>query len=101
MEASEGFHDQPPAFAVPSRPTNGESPPMSRGPFQPGDSCNQYKIVRSLGQGGFGHVYEAVREFKVLSAGMLQPFGQNVALTCLVVDQANDPERLQRLNLEA
>jgi serine/threonine protein kinase len=74
---------------------------MSRGPFQPGDVCNQYKIVRSLGVGGFGHVYEAVRQFKMLAGGILQPFGQNVALKCLVTDQADDPDRLQRLNLEA
>lgn len=74
---------------------------MRRGPFQPGDRCNQYKIVRSLGAGGMGHVYEAVREFKMVAGGIVQPFGQPVALKCLAVEHADDPDRLQRLNLEA
>lgn len=74
---------------------------MSRGPFSPGDQCNQYRIVRPLGAGGYGCVYEAVREFQIMAKGVVQPFMHGVALKCLQVNRARDAKKLERMNLEA
>jgi hypothetical protein len=80
--------DPRPAFAVPSRPLTSRTKTMSRGPFQPGDQCNQYRIVQPLGKGGFGCVYEAVREFQIMAKGVMQQFGPPVSTA---IDETRSP----------
>jgi len=72
-----------------------------KGLFRAGDWCNGYKIVRPLGEGGFGSVYEAIQPLTVKSGGGTQKLGRHVALKCLRPSFAGDPEQIGRLNREA
>jgi serine/threonine protein kinase len=71
------------------------------GPFRPGDSCDEYQIVGSLGKGGFGTVYEAVQPFKISLRDGTTGVGRRVALKCLQLDQAVREDQVERLKKEA
>ena len=64
---------------------------MEQGHFKPGDRCDRYAVVRLLGAGGMGEVYEAVHAFT----------GRPVALKCLQLRHASKADILERMRREA
>jgi serine/threonine-protein kinase len=74
---------------------------MHRGPFRPGDFCDEYEIVGPLGKGGFGAVYEAVQPIKIALKDGTRGIGRRVALKCLQLDQAMREDQVERLKKEA
>jgi serine/threonine protein kinase len=69
----------------------GAAPPADGPPLEPAVPLGDYRIVRELGRGGMGVVYEAVQ----LS------LGRRVALKVLPFAAALDPRQLQRFKNEA
>lgn len=67
--------------------------------FQPGDECNEYKIVRLLGEGGCGSVYE-VRRTQPMLMGVVQDCEEAFALKCLPPSQETNRRARERLNQE-
>src|SRR5262249_37311334 len=71
-----------------------EAPPWPREvvtPSGPGDRLGEYRLLREIGRGGMGVVYEAVQE----------SLGRHVALKMLPVHAMYDPRFLQRFQREA
>src|SRR5262245_47778844 len=64
---------------------------MRDGGLQRGDKCGRYEIVRLIGAGGMGEVYEAVHEFT----------GRAVALKCLQLRHAERDDIRNRMRMEA
>jgi serine/threonine-protein kinase len=64
---------------------------MEEGHYKPGDRCDRYTIVRLLGAGGMGEVYEATHAFT----------GRPVALKCLQLRHASKADILERMRHEA
>ncbi|MEZ4872084.1 MAG: serine/threonine-protein kinase [Bdellovibrionales bacterium] len=58
--------------------------------IKPGDKVNNFTIVKSIGRGGMGQVYEALDD----------NLKRRVALKFLSIDLANDPEMVKRFQTE-
>jgi serine/threonine protein kinase/Tfp pilus assembly protein PilF len=75
----------------PSPLPNAEGPPMDRAGDVPCWHLGEYRLVREIGRGGMGVVYEAVQE----------SLGRRVALKVLLPEALRDPRYLQRFQREA
>jgi eukaryotic-like serine/threonine-protein kinase len=74
-------------------PVLDETPPVSTrsGPFASRDLVGNFRIIREVGRGGMGIVYEAEQV----------PLGRRVALKVLPLAAAMDPRQLARFRVEA
>jgi WD40 repeat protein/serine/threonine protein kinase len=77
--------------AAPALRESASNPPVSADAFQPEGPLGDYRIVREIGRGGMGIVYEAVQT----------SLGRSVALKVLPFAAALDPRQLQRFKNEA
>jgi WD40 repeat protein/serine/threonine protein kinase len=77
--------------AAPALRESASNAPVSAGAFQPEGPLGDYRIVREIGRGGMGIVYEAVQI----------SLGRRIALKVLPFAAALDPRQLQRFKNEA
>jgi serine/threonine protein kinase/Flp pilus assembly protein TadD len=75
----------------PSPPAAAEGPPLDRAGAVPCRQLGEYRLVREIGRGGMGVVYEAEQE----------SLGRRVALKVLPPEAVRDPRYLQRFQREA
>jgi serine/threonine protein kinase/tetratricopeptide (TPR) repeat protein len=75
----------------PSPPAAAEGPPMHRAGDVPFGHLGEYRLVRELGRGGMGVVYEAEQE----------SLGRRVALKVLPPEAVREPRYIQRFQREA
>jgi tetratricopeptide (TPR) repeat protein len=66
-------------------------PPVFAHPLRPGAQIGAYRIVREIGRGGMGVVFEAIE----------QPLGRRVALKCLPPEAVSRPSARARFEREA
>jgi len=88
LEVLEFMHG---VLGEPDEESESGAPPIGADPVRPGQPLGDYQLVRELGRGGMGVVYEAVQ----LS------LGRRVAVKILPFAAALDARRLQRFRNEA